>query len=101
MMDPFHLGLGEWELNPQRLDRFPYHSGHPIPGGRTPLPSVSTCQSSALASTRVWDFRDDRKFGCFNWIRTSDLSLIRGTLYLLSYEAIWWNVEGLNLRPQD
>lgn len=39
-MNPFHLGLGEWVLNPQRLARFPYHSGHPIPGVRSPLPSV-------------------------------------------------------------
>lgn len=40
-MDPFHLGLGEWGLNPQRLARFPYHSGHPIPRVYPPLPSAS------------------------------------------------------------
>ena len=49
--------------------------------------------------TTVQVFSIDRMFGCFNWIRTSDLSLIRGTLYLLSYEAFWSELQDSNLRP--
>ena len=31
-----------------------------------------------------------RNFGCLNWTRTSDLSLIRGMLYQLSYETVFF-----------